>query len=53
MARRNRTAELGLEAIAIEGGLIAPEQVIKIAGAERNAKTAADYGCPKGTNLAD
>ncbi|WP_170004173.1 Eco57I restriction-modification methylase domain-containing protein [Pseudopontixanthobacter vadosimaris] len=53
MARRNRTAELGLEAIAIEGGLIAPEQVLKIAGAERNAKTAADYGCPKGTNLAD
>ena len=53
MARRNRTAELGLEAIAIEAGLIAPEQVIKIAGAERNAKTAADYGCPKGTNLAD
>lgn len=53
MARRNRTAELGLEAIAIEGGLIAPEQVIKIAGAERSAKTAADYGCPKGTNLAD
>lgn len=54
MARQNRrAAELGLDAIQIEGGLIAPEQVAKIAATERNAKTAADYDCPKGTSLGD
>ncbi|MEG3124881.1 Eco57I restriction-modification methylase domain-containing protein [Sphingomonas sp. GB1N7] len=54
MARQNRRpAELGLDAIQIEGGLIAPEQVAKIAATERNAKTAADYDCPKGTSLGD
>src|SRR5690554_6552047 len=54
MARKTaRTAAFGLDAITIEGGLIAPEQVLKIAAADRNTKTATAYGCPKGTNLAD
>lgn len=48
-----RTVSLGLDAIQIEGGLIAPEQVAKIAATERNARTATDYDCPKGTNLGD
>lgn len=48
-----RAAELGLVAVTIEGGLIAPEQVQKIAGAERTAKLAASYECPKGTSLGD
>lgn len=54
MARHlKRAAELGLEAITIEGGLIAPEQVAAIAGAARNAKLAASYDVPKGLVLAD
>ncbi len=54
MARHLRkAAELGLEAIAIEGGLIAPEQVAAIAGAPRDAKLAASYDVPKGLTLAD
>lgn len=53
MARPTRAAELGLVAVAIEGGLIAPEQVQKIVAADRTAKTAESYGCPKGTSLGD
>lgn len=54
MARHlKRTAELGLEAITIEGALIAPEQVAAIAGATRDAKLAASYDVPKGLTLAD
>jgi hypothetical protein len=48
-----RTAELGLDAITIEGGLIAPEQVAAIAATERNAKTAAGYDVPRGLSLGD
>ena len=46
MARSTRAAELGLVAVTIEGGLIAPEQVQKIVAADRTAKTAESYGCP-------
>ena len=53
MARSTRAAELGLVAVTIEGGLIAPEQVQKIVAADRTAKTAEVYGCPKGTGLGD
>jgi hypothetical protein len=54
MARHLRKAvELGLEAVTIEGGLIAPEQVAAIAGAPRDAKRAASYDVPKGLMLAD
>ena len=49
----SRTTALALEAVVIEGGLIAPEQIAKIAGAEMGAKAAAEYGCPKGTTLRD
>lgn len=48
-----RTAELGLDAITIEGGLIAPEQVAAIAATERNAKTGASYDVPRGLSLGD
>ena len=48
-----RTAGLGLDAITIEGGLIAPEQVAAIAATERNAKTAASYDVPRGLSLGD
>lgn len=49
----SRTAALALEAVVVEGGLIAPEQIAKIAGAEMGAKAAIEYGCPKGTALRD
>ena len=48
-----RSADLGLAAITIEGGLISPDQVQAIVSAAPDAKMAADYGCPKGTNLRD
>ena len=53
MARAARGPELGLEAITIEGGLIAPEQVARIAATERNDRTAADYDSPRGVRLGD
>lgn len=54
MARAMRKAtELGLEAIAIEGGLIAPEQVAAIAATARDAKSAAGYDVPKGLTLGE
>ena len=54
MARAFRkAAELGLEAVTIEGGLIAPEQVAAIAAAPRDAKLAAGYDVPRGLTLAD
>ncbi|WP_147061349.1 Eco57I restriction-modification methylase domain-containing protein, partial [Kozakia baliensis] len=51
--RLSRAAELGLDAVAIEGGLIAPEQVQKIVGASVTPKLAASYDCPRGTSLND
>ncbi|GJN55061.1 Eco57I restriction-modification methylase domain-containing protein [Pseudomonas tohonis] len=53
MSRFSRAAELGLDAVTIEGGLIAPEQVQKIAAASSTAKLAASYDCPRGTSLND
>jgi hypothetical protein len=48
-----RPADTGFAALTIEGGLIAPDQVQAIASAAPDQKTAADYGCPKGTGLRD
>jgi hypothetical protein len=48
-----RTTDTGFAALNIEGGLIAPDQVQAIASATPDQKTAADYGCPKGTGLRD
>jgi hypothetical protein len=53
MARRSSSTELGLVALTIEGGLIAPEQVQKVIAADRTTKTADSYVCPKGTSLGD
>lgn len=53
MARRSSSTELGLVALTIEGGLIAPEQVQKVIAADRTPKTANSYACPKGTSLGD
>jgi hypothetical protein len=48
-----RAADIGFAAISIEGGLIAPDQLLAIASAAPDQKMATDYGCPKGTNLLD
>ncbi|MFN3725241.1 MAG: Eco57I restriction-modification methylase domain-containing protein [Allosphingosinicella sp.] len=54
MARHSRrVAEIGFDAITIEGALIATEMVAEVAATPSNAKAAADYGCPKGTALGD
>lgn len=53
MARRSSSTELGLVALTIEGGLIAPDQVQKVIAADRTPKTADSYACPKGTSLGD
>ncbi len=53
MSRLSRAAELGLEAVTIEGGLIAPEQVQKIVGVPATPKLTASYDCPRGTSLND
>jgi hypothetical protein len=48
-----RAADTRFAALTIEGGLIAPDQVQSIASAPPDQKTAAEYGCPKGTGLRD
>ncbi|TXR47502.1 Eco57I restriction-modification methylase domain-containing protein [Phyllobacterium endophyticum] len=54
MSRHNRrSADIGLSAITIEGGLISPAQIALIAATAPDLKAALDYGCPKGTNLRD
>ena len=54
MARHlKRVADIGLTAVSIEGALISPDQVVAIAATTPDQKVAADYGCPKGTNLRD
>ncbi|MGB5903885.1 MAG: N-6 DNA methylase [Xanthobacteraceae bacterium] len=54
MARHlKRAANIGLTAVSIEGGLISPDQVAVIAATAPDQKAAAEYGCPKGTNLRD
>lgn len=54
MARHaRRSADIGLSAISIEGGLISPAQVALVAATTPEQKAAQDYGCPKGTSLRD
>ncbi|MDH0869811.1 Eco57I restriction-modification methylase domain-containing protein [Agrobacterium pusense] len=54
MARHaRRSADIGLSAISIEGGLISPAQVALVAATTPDQKAAEDYGCPKGTSLRD
>jgi hypothetical protein len=48
-----RSSDTGFAALTIEGGLIAPDQVQAITSAAPDQKTAAEYGCPKGTGLRD
>jgi hypothetical protein len=50
---RKRAAQLAFETIAIEGGLLSPEWLSKVAALEAGSQSDADYRVPKGLNLRD
>jgi type I restriction-modification system DNA methylase subunit len=50
---RSRDAQLGFEALAIEGGLLSPEWLSKVAQLTAEGQNEADYRIPKGLNLRD
>jgi hypothetical protein len=50
---RARQAELGFEALSIEGGLLSPEWLAKVAQLQAGAQSEIDYGIPKGLALRD
>lgn len=50
---RSREALLGFEAIAIEGSLLSPEWLSKVAQVAADSQGEADYRIPKGLNLRD
>jgi hypothetical protein len=50
---RQREAQLTFEALSIEGGLISPEWLARVAQLDASKQTDADYCVPKGLNLRD
>lgn len=52
MARRN-TAQIQFDALSLEGAILPPEWLGKVAALEATAQTPADYGIPKGLQLRD
>lgn len=53
MARNAAQAAASFEALTIEGALIAPAMLVKIANHEAEAQKEADYGIPRGLTLRD
>ncbi|HLN25921.1 MAG TPA: N-6 DNA methylase [Patescibacteria group bacterium] len=53
MRRNKQAAFLAFDALTVEGSLIAPAMLAKIAIREAGGQTEADYGIPKGLNLRD
>jgi hypothetical protein len=57
MAIRKRTpkreAQLGFESLSIEGGLLSPEWLSRVAQLAAGSQTEADYRIPKGLNVRD
>lgn len=51
--RRGREVQLGFEAISIEGGLLSPEWLSRIAQLNAGAQGESDYRIPKGLNVRD
>jgi hypothetical protein len=51
--RTRRTAALAFDAITVEGALIAPAMLARIAQHQAGGQTEADYGVPKGLTLRD
>ena len=52
-ARTDRTSALAFDAITVEGALIAPAMLARIAQHEAGGQSEADYGIPKGLTLRD
>src|SRR5258707_12301912 len=52
-ARPNRKSSLAFDAITVEGSLIAPAMLARIAQHQAGAQAEADYGVPKGLTLRD
>ncbi len=50
---RARNAQIAFEALSIEGGLLSPEWLSKVAQLGAEHQTEADYRIPKGLNLRD
>lgn len=50
---RQREAQLAFEALSIEGGLISPEWLARVAQLDAGHQAEADYRIPKGLNLRD
>ena len=50
---RKQEAQLAFEALSIEGGLLSPEWLARVAKLEAAQQTEADYAVPKGLNLRD
>lgn len=50
---RKQEAQLAFEALSIEGGLLLPEWLARVAQLQAAHQTEADYGVPKGLNLRD
>src|SRR5215469_935187 len=53
MARSPRTFALAAEAITVEGALIAPAMLARVAAREAEGQSDADYRIPKGLTLRD
>ncbi|HEY9446511.1 MAG TPA: N-6 DNA methylase, partial [Burkholderiales bacterium] len=51
--KRTREVQLGFEAISIEGGLLSPEWLSRIAQLSAGAQSESDYRIPRGLNLRD
>ena len=52
-AARRSTAVPAFDALIVEGALIAPAQLARVAAHEEDAQNEADYGVPKGLTLRD
>jgi hypothetical protein len=52
-ARADRTAAVAFDAITVEGALIAPAMLARIAQHQAEGQNEADYGVPKGLTLRD
>ncbi|HTR56147.1 MAG TPA: N-6 DNA methylase [Kofleriaceae bacterium] len=50
---RTREAQLAFDALSIEGGLLSPEWLSKVAQLQAGTQAEADYRIPKGLNLRD
>jgi hypothetical protein len=52
-AHADRTAAVAFDAITVEGALIAPAMLARIAQHQAERQSEADYGVPKGLTLRD